>query len=203
VILAPGKNLPFQRGKTLYETESPGTQPNILGQLYAFEGLPVDKLQAAGQPAVGLGLGARVCLNASGIALKPGRIATWKNDATNPFGTAVGGYAFASTDFVAGVIDEFLPAAGVQPGDIFWLIQFGLTKVRTPGTLPANIAIGDPLIPGVGTSGTNDDAGRVIRVTGTLDTIAESLSYAGRAQEAVTTADTLFRAFVNTLTNMR
>lgn len=201
-MISPGKNLPFIRGSTLYETESPGTQPNILGQTYVFEGFPVEKIQASGQPTTGMTIVCRAVKNASGISLKPGRVGTWKNDADNPFGTAIGGYAYGATDFVAGIIDEFLPDAGVQPNDIFWLVQFGYTKVRTAGSGTYTVAIGDVLIPAVGTSGTNDDAGRVAEVTGTFDTIAESLSAVGRAQEAVTTNNALFRAFVNTLRTM-
>jgi hypothetical protein len=198
-MLSPGKTLPFVRGATLYETESPGTQPNILGQTYVFEGFPVEKVEAAGQPNTGMTIVGRVCKNASGVNLKPGRIVNWLNDATNPFGTAVGGYSWAATDRPAGVVDEFLPAAGVQPNDLFWLIQFGYTKVRSLGSGSHTIDIGDLILPAAGTSTTHDDAGRVTEITGTIDTVAETLSAFGRAQEACTTTDTLFRAFINTL----
>lgn len=196
-MISPSMFLSMERGDTRYGTDSPGTQPNVLGHTKAFEGFPVEKLEASGQPTTGVPIVCTLVKNASGIALKPGRIVTWKNDADNPFMTAVGGYAYAATDWVAGVVDEFLPAAGVQANDIFWLVRYGFTKVRSAGSGSYTIDIGDKLGPGTGTSATNDDAGRAFEIVPTTVALLESMF--GRAQEACTTNNALFRAWINTI----
>jgi hypothetical protein len=196
-MLSPGMLIEFVRGQSLYEGESPGVQPNLLGHVHAFEGFPVEKVEAAGQPLTGIPTIVQLVKNASGIILKPGRLITFLNDASNPWGTAVGGYAYAATDIAHGVVDEFF-SQGVQPNDIFFIVRKGYTKVRTPNSGTPAIAIRDLLIPAAGTSATNDDAGRVGEAAGTkAASVAEILSSFGRAQEACVTANTLFRAYVD------
>lgn len=65
--------------------------------------------------------------NASGIALTPGRLVTWK---TTLQGRQVDGYATVDYAQCAGVVDPFLPTAGVSANDYFWLFVKGLCLVK-------------------------------------------------------------------------
>ncbi len=62
--------------------------------------------------------------NASAISLLPKRLVTWKAGFT---GRQVDGYARLAQGRVAGVVDEWLPAAGVVTNDYFWLTVRGPT----------------------------------------------------------------------------
>ena len=71
--------------------------------------------------------------NDSGIALLPGRVAIWKAGAV---GKRVDGYlaedALVGTrlSIPAGIVDEFLPTAGVADDDYFWLVVRGPALVK-------------------------------------------------------------------------
>lgn len=162
---------PFARGETWYgllpnpaidatdNTTLGGV--NYEGREYVFEANSQAEGQAnpATQEDTGRAVRVRVVRNVSGIALKPGRIAHYK--ATAPGETRVDGYTFAVGDRPAGIVDEFLPAAGVPNNDLFYLVVDGPTKVKQLSASAAILVIGSVLVPGAGTSATNDDAGRV------------------------------------------
>jgi len=83
-----------------------------------------------------------VCLlvrNESGINLLPKRAVRWKVDNV---GKAVNGYAIQTdADYppgVAGIVDEFWPAAGVPDGELFWLVVRGQTFWVTDSTAGGN-----------------------------------------------------------------
>lgn len=65
--------------------------------------------------------------NASGIALTPGRLVTWK---TTLQGRQVDGYSTVDYAQCAGVVDPFLPTAGVAANDYFWIFVKGLCLVK-------------------------------------------------------------------------
>lgn len=67
--------------------------------------------------------------NESGVALLPKRLVTWK---AGQRGKQVDGYAdFCPDRAIAGVVDEWLPAAGVANDDYFWLTVHGPSLVTT------------------------------------------------------------------------
>ena len=64
----------------------------------------------------------KVCIavrNTSGAALLPKRVVRLAGSGTALFGAA-DGYAAVANDPLVGVVDEFLPAAGVASNDVFW-----------------------------------------------------------------------------------
>jgi hypothetical protein len=173
---------PFGRGETYFNgsTKDPvfADPLHLLGKEYVFEvnseGI---NQQASPNPydPSGRAVRVRVVQNKSGVNLKPGRLGHYK--ATDPFETTVDGYTFALGDRPAGVIDEFLPPAGVIDGDLFYLVVGGPSKVTQLGTNAAVLVSGDALVPAAGTSATNDDAGRVTKAdyTGSAATLASNL----------------------------
>lgn len=92
----------------------------------------------------------RLVRNDSGIALLPGRVAIWKAGAV---GRKVDGYlaedALVSTRLAlpAGIVDEFLPAAGVADDDYFWLVVRGPALVKK--SLDANTLTQGEVVVGI------------------------------------------------------
>jgi hypothetical protein len=77
--------------------------------------------------------------NTSGSALLPGDVAKFKAGAIL---SEVDGKASTST-LLMGVVDEYLPAAGVPNGEIFWLVVNGPSTVtKTSTSVAAGAAYG-------------------------------------------------------------
>lgn len=72
--------------------------------------------------------------NTSGSALLPGAVAKFKDAAIL---TEVDGLATTSTQLM-GVVDEYLPAAGVPDGEVFWLVVRGPSTVTKTSTSVSN-----------------------------------------------------------------
>jgi hypothetical protein len=73
----------------------------------------------------------KVCIavrNTSAGALLPKRVVRLAGNGTALFGAA-DGYASTANDAFVGVVDEFLPAAGVAANDVFWVTVDGPTEV--------------------------------------------------------------------------
>lgn len=197
---------PFARGETITNDFSGNTAlaewndtvlgpayVNLEGKEFVFEansqdsesGFPV----AATQNPNGHAVRVKVVRNRSGVNLKPARLVHFDETATAypalaggtnvNLETGVDGYTFALADSPAGVVDEFLPAAGVPPYDLFYVVIDGPTLFTNKGTA-ATILRGSRLIPATGTSRTNDDSGRVDLqdLTGATATLAENIQNA-------------------------
>lgn len=82
--------------------------------------------------------------NTSGGALLPGQVVKGK---TTALLSEVDGNADVDSPIV-GVVDEYLPAAGVANNDIFWLVVNGPTTANSSGTVNQGAFVS------VGTSGT-------------------------------------------------
>lgn len=76
--------------------------------------------------------------NTSGAPLLPGAVVKMKKAAILD---EVDGVAAAVTDAPLGVVDEYLPAAGVANGDVFWLVVSGPTAITTAATLAAGALV--------------------------------------------------------------
>lgn len=68
--------------------------------------------------------------NTSGSALLPGAVAKFKDSAIL---SEVDGLATTSTQLM-GIVDEYLPAAGVPNGEVFWLVVRGPSTVTKTAT---------------------------------------------------------------------
>lgn len=81
-----------------------------------------------------------ICVkNTSGSALLPGQVAKFKDSAIL---TEVDGLAVAATTLM-GIVDEYLPSAGVPNGEVFWLVVRGpATVVKTATSVAAGAAYG-------------------------------------------------------------
>jgi hypothetical protein len=195
---------PFARGETYYnggpiDSSNLGGQ-NLEGKEYTFEVNAPDATGLdAGDPS-GRKVVVRVVRNSSGQALKGARVAHYKAEA--PQGCHVDGYTFSVGHRAAGVIDEFLPAAGVPSNDLFYLVVQGPTKMTQTHTSAAAIVIDSILVPTAGGAGsvTDDLGGRVTLqdLTGATATLGNNVQnvvgFAGAA--SATVVDDVFAAVV-------
>ncbi len=149
---------------------------NLEGKEYLFEVNPPD--DPTQSDTSGRSVRVKVVRNVSGVALKPGRLARFSAASTAPYETQVDGYATVLTDRPAGVIDEFLPAAGVPANDLFYIVVSGPTKVVQGATTQSNVAIGDRLVPvAFGATAGDDLGGRFAKqdLTGATSPLASNI----------------------------
>ncbi len=130
--------------------------------------------------------------NASGIALLPKRLATWK---AGYEGRQVDGYCTTDHARCAGVVDEHLPAAGVPANDMFWLAVEGPTLCLTDIAASAANNWSAGLVGTALTAATSQatTAGRIRAfavTTNTTNAVSIGFNRLGRALTARTTANT-------------
>jgi len=112
-----------------------------------------------------------ICVkNSSGSALLPGQVAKFSSSASL---SEVSGLA-TSSDTLFGVVDEYLPAAGVANGEIFWLVITGpATVLKTSGAGTGITALGGVQVSATAGSvaaGTSPLVGYCIATAATTDT---------------------------------
>lgn len=203
--MARDEAAPFARGETYangnLEILNAASGPfglggvNLEGKEFVFEPNSQDNeglYASLGPDPSGRAVRVRIVRNVSGILLKPGRLGHYA--ATSPYETRVDGYTFATTDRPAGIVDEFLPAAGVPDQDLFYLVIDGPTVFTQLSASPSTLAIGSVVVPGAGTSATSDDAGRVVlqseagATTVLGSNIVEQVGYSDAVNAAVANA---------------
>lgn len=194
---------PFARGETYYNGGTIDTNDlggvNLEGKEFVFEpvqpGIPTTQTDPSGRP-----VRVKIVRNKSGQALKPARLVKFK--AADPAESQVDGYCYAVGDRPAGVVDEYLPSAGVPDNDLFYIVIDGPTKVTQTHTSNSNLSIGDRLVPTAGgaSSATDDLAGRVLKqdLTGATATLGNNIQNCiGIAGEANNTVDAVIKAVVH------
>lgn len=146
----PESSAPFPLGQTYYQnatigtvggsTQAPGI--HLEGQLVTFNNAVIRTGSASlvtikfDAPIV-----AECVRNVSGIALLPKRLAIYKSGSLHK---RVDGYTSVTAQQAAGVVDPFLPAAGVPNNDLFWLIKEGEVECLTAlSNYAADVGIGD------------------------------------------------------------
>lgn len=181
--------LPFDRGTTFYGlgntpdlTLGPGGV-NIEGRLYLAE--PNNRKLGSVGGLDGRNVVLRVVRNRSAINLLPGRVVRaalgTANESKNLY-TGTDGYTWQTTDIILGVVDDQLPAAGVKPGDLFFVVEDGPTKVISVTTGSPSIAAGAEISPATGTSAVSADAGFVTATNTSSTTALQLAANLGRAE---------------------
>jgi hypothetical protein len=118
----------------------------------------------------------KVCVavrNTSGGALLPKKLVTFSG-----IGSADGQNTVAGNEFV-GVVDEFLPAAGVAANDVFWVTIEGPTEVVADAAVTAGNAVACDTAATAGAA----TAGRVVATT--TNAIGRAISAAAAAGDAI------------------
>lgn len=209
--MARDEALPFDRGTTFYGL---GNTPdlslgaggiNLEGRVYLAEAQ--NRPLGSKPDTSGRQIRLRVVRNRSAINLLPRRLVRAAIGTTPNAGytlyTGTDGYVFQAGDPILGVVDEYLPAAGVNPGDLFYVVEDGPTTVVTPTTGSFTIAAGALLAAATGTSAVSADAGFVTALNTSSTTVAQLETYAGRAEAnlaaSVTATSTPFNAYFRKL----
>jgi hypothetical protein len=192
----------IQRGKGWHNTGAQILSANYGGTEYegtirTFE--DQGPSTTANQPLTRRSAGQVTCIlvrNVSGINLLPGRMVTWKAGFR---GKRVDGYSTTTACEVAGVVDEYWPAAGVPDGELFWLVVRGHTLVRNDlATGGAAINAGDRLVALTAITSQCTTAGRIVSIAGTFSAAETTdgtainvlTNWVGRAVSAKTSANT-------------
>lgn len=199
--MARDENPPFPRGETFYNGVT--IDSNNLGGLqhegkeWVFEDIDLSNTSPGAKPArTNRKVHARIVRNVSGIALLPKRQAKFKTATDGRFfGQRVDGYTTTTAEFSGGVVDEWLPAAGVPNNDLFWLVTKGPSKVLTDIATGAGSVfnVGDCVVALTAATSQATTAGRVAPqdLTGATALLANQVqNMIGRALSAVTTANT-------------
>lgn len=198
-----------QRGETWYNGRTIDTNDlgglHLEGQEKVFEDIlwsGTAGVKSERSIAPGRKVRCRLVRNMSGVAMLPKRMV--RLDPANP-GRVIG--AVTNTGQVGYPVDEFLPAAGVPHGDLFWIVIEGPAMVLTAYT-GAQFGGGDVAAGVILTSvtttagstqtGTTSENGRVAIYTTVAATTAGQWSlvqnvmtnFHGRALSARTTAET-------------
>ncbi len=177
------ENMPFARGATY------GAADNTVALQYeGKEYLQEDMTYGTGQY-----VRLRVCRNNSGAVLKGKRTVKFNKTAGKPW-SDVAGYSTVTAER-SGVIDEYLPPAGVPAGDLFYVVVEGPCLVQTGSAADAtnSIAVGDALHATTGATTGATTAGRVgdAVFTGATAVLAGQIqNVVGYAMSAMTTAQT-------------
>ena len=191
----------FARGTTWYNGNAIDTTKYdgvyLEGKDFVFEDVdPRD--QGAPGGSVGQRSGryvrCRIVRNVSGIALLPSRMVSGQKTA-GVFRRRVDGYVTTSAGDRLGVVDEYLPAAGVPNGDLFWCVIAGPALVLTDlaGGATNVINVGDRVVGLTAVTSQSTTAGRVYAqdLTGATSVLGNQIqNQIGRALSAVTTGNT-------------
>ncbi len=143
--------------------------------------------------------------NASGVALLPKMAVTWK---ANNRGKQVDGYAdFAPDRAIAGIVDEWLPAAGCPANDYFWLVVKGPTLALTVKEADGNnvIEVDDWLVNNTAAASTHSTTGGRVQPAIAVAGLTTNITFAqssnlykfARAMSAKTTANTNADVLIN------
>lgn len=197
--MARDETPPFCRGESFYNGSTPdltvfSSPLNLAGKEYIFEPASASNEFSIDTDNSGRAIRVRCVQNVSGQNLLPGRIVRYK--VTKPLETQVDGYVFQAADEIAGVVDEYLPAAGVANNDFFYIIVDGPTQVITATTGSISIAVGDRLETTTGTSTISADAGFVVKYASS-PTTADTVQRVGRSELAATTTSAQINAVVH------
>jgi len=139
--------------------------------------------------------------NTSGGALLPKRVVTFDVAAGGLAGfTETKGYSAVTNEERVGVVDEYLPAAGVAANDVYWVTVEGPTEMAV-ALSGSDVAVGDRLAAitaatsGATTAGRVTKSGVAAATTGAGD---NSLGVLGRACSAGATTGSSVLAIVKT-----
>ena len=206
--MARDESAPFARGETFangnFEILNAANGPfglggiNLEGKEFVFEpnaDATTPTYAQLGADPNGRPIRVKVVRNVSTINLKPKRLVRYQLATTGiNLETRVDGYTAAVTDIPAGMVDEFLPAAGVPPQDLFYLVIDGPTVGTSLTTGTVAINQGDRLVPGAGTTKITADAGCVASqdLTGSAGALGANI------QNRVGRADTVVEVVTNT-----
>jgi hypothetical protein len=194
------ENPPFQRGETFYQGATVPT-PDASDMASQLEGteweFPDLDYSVAGptkprrSPAM---VRCRVVRNLNAAALLPKRLVSFQGTAGAAAFGRVDGYTTTTAALAAGVLDEYLPSAGVPANDLCYAVVKGPALCLTPlSNQSADVAVNGVLVAITGATSGSTTSGRVANqdLTGATALLANQVQSAvGRAMSSKLTNDT-------------
>lgn len=202
--MAKSENPPFARG----EYDTTGAFAHLYGREWEIEDEDWGQTtQGAKGTRSGKLVTIRLVLNDSTVALLPKHVVRYSRTA-GEYGHHVDGDVRLAAEDWAGVVDEFLPAAGVPAASAFFIVVKGPTKVITPDAGAAfngDITVGALLVAATAAASTGTTSGRVgvANITASTQTADYStiqdpvINAIGRALSAATTGNTATDIFAD------
>lgn len=185
--------LPFARGTTYGNTYGSATTAgssdgaHLLGQEWIVEDRdPSDPMKRRSGRLVRL----RAVRNSFGAAALPKRISVFKTATQN---TEISGYTTTTAAPFAGIVDEFLPAAGAADKEVLYIVTKGPSLILTDIAQTDDVSIGDRLVSLTAATSQATTAGRLDAqvLTGATAVLAgQILNTIGIAMSAITSANT-------------
>lgn len=198
VVALPQRGKVYLSGPNRTPDSTPTTSLALEGIRKVFKDLDYSGSGVGSRaPRTGGEVICRLVRNSSGRALLPKMCVTWK---AGYIGTRVDGFSAVESGPVAGIVDEWLPSAGVADGDLFWLAVKGpslclkessTTTVAYDNWVAAITAAA---------STTSTTAGRVRAVAATTEsttTLSHALNRIGRAMSTSNTSGVSTSILVN------
>jgi hypothetical protein len=191
VINLPMRGKTFLTGPNRTAPTSPAGDKDLEGIKKAFRDID---FSTRGMKTLRTG-GEVICQlvrNDSGIALLPKRVAVWK---AGYRGRRVSGYVTTDYAMAAGVVDEWLPSAGVADDDLFWLTVKGPSRVLNDiaAATTAHIDEGAYIVALTAATSQATTAGRVqafVATSNATNAVSEALNRIGVAMSTRTSANT-------------
>jgi hypothetical protein len=196
--MAKSENPPFARG----EYDDTGAFVHLLGRDWEIEDEDWGSSSPGAKPTrSGKLVTIRLVKNESGTTLLPKHLVRYSTTA-GEYGHVVDGDCRLAAEDWAGVVDEFLPSAGVPNNGYFYIVTKGPTTVLTPvagAAFPEDIAVGSLLVAATAansTGGTTSGRVGVANITASTQAVTYGLiqdpiiNAVGRALSAATTGHT-------------
>lgn len=196
--MARNENPPFERGT--YDDQ--GAFAHLVGRDYLVEDEDWTNSNPGAKPTrSGKLVKIRLVKNSSGVALLPKHVVRYSVTA-GEYGHFVDGDVRTDAQDWAGVVDEFLPSAGVPNGAYFFIVTEGPSKVITPFAAAAfnavDITVGSLLVAATAATSQGTLPGRVTvantastsQATDYSNIINPVVNALGRALSAATTGNT-------------
>ena len=153
--MSRGNKLPFERGKSAYQNNTSVTSTDLAHLEGQIVYLPHTNYSDRKKRDSNTDITAVVVRNVSGENLLPGDVVVWE---TLQFGKQVDLTTNAdshadfddATALICGVVDDQLPAAGVQNNDLFYLIVKGpaIAHIKDVEGTTASVASGNLMLQG-------------------------------------------------------
>jgi len=163
------EDLPFERGTTFYNggtIDTADLPTHLEGREFVVNDIdPASSTNGTKTARTGKKVRLRIVRNSSTIALLPKRLVKYDTSA-GALGGRVDGYTTVTADDWAGVVDEFLPSAGVPANDYFYIAVAGPTNCLMPlSNLASDVARGDRLVAITGATSQCTTSGRITAQT--------------------------------------
>jgi hypothetical protein len=197
VVTLPGRGKTYLKGPNRTPGSTYGVSVAIEGIRKVFKDVDYSSTDSIKPPRSGGEVECILVRNTSGTTLLPGRVCVW---ASTYQGRRVDGYtSLDQGQPVAGIVDEFLPTAGVADDDLFWLVVKGPALIKK-ALSAATLAKDDFVVAITAATSQATTAGRIMSIASTSNATngcSQVLNRIGIAMSTSATTDANVLVYVD------